>query len=55
MRLVEAPTTLGNEEPGQAIMREAFREIGLEPFDQPLDAELLRDHPAASPSSSAHS
>ena len=31
-RLVEAPTTLGNEEPGQAIMDEAFRElVGLEP------------------------
>ncbi len=49
VRLVEAPTTLGNEEPGQAVMRDAFRELGLDPFDQPLDAEMLRNHPAASP------
>ncbi len=48
-RLVEAPTTLGNEEPGQQVMREALREMGLEPVDMPLDAELLRAHPAASP------
>ena len=49
-RLVEAPTTLGNEEPGQQVMREAFRDLlGLEPFDIPLDAELLRTHPQASP------
>ena len=49
VRLVEAPTTLGNEEPGQAVMRNAFRELGLDPFDQLLDAEMLRSHPAASP------
>ena len=48
-RLIEAPTVLGNEEPGQDVMREAFREIGLEPVDIPLDAEMLRAHPAASP------
>jgi len=49
-RLVEAPTTLGNEEPGQALMEEAFRDLlGLEPFDVPLDAELLRSHPLAAP------
>jgi len=48
-RLVEAPTTLGNEEPGQALMREALVEAGLAPFDVPLEAELLRAHPAASP------
>ena len=49
-RLVEAPTTLGNEEPGQAVMEEAFRDLlGLEPFDVPLDAELLRSHPLAAP------
>jgi hypothetical protein len=31
-RLVEAPTTLGNEEPGQVIMAEAFGDLlGLEP------------------------
>jgi acetylornithine deacetylase len=49
-RLVEAPTTLGNEEPGQVIMAEAFRGLlGLEPFDIAMDAELLRSHPQAAP------
>jgi acetylornithine deacetylase len=49
-RLVEAPTTLGNEEPGQVLMAEAFRELaGLEPVDIPLDEELLRTHPQAAP------
>ena len=27
-RLIEAPTTLGNEEQGQEVMRSAFRELG---------------------------
>ena len=40
--------------PGQRGARprscaEAFRELGLEPVDVPLDAELLRADPAASP------
>jgi len=49
-RLVEAPTTLGNEEPGQVIMEEAFRGLlGLEPADIRLDAEVLRSHPLAAP------
>jgi acetylornithine deacetylase len=49
-RLVEAPTTLGDEEPGQAIMEAAFRDVlGLEPVDVPLDEELLRSHPLAAP------
>jgi acetylornithine deacetylase len=48
-RLVEAPTVRGSEEPGQEIMREAFRELGLEPVDVPLNAEELRAHPASSP------
>ncbi len=49
-RLVEAPTVLGNEELGQALMAEAFREIaGLEPVDIPMDEELLRSHPRAAP------
>ena len=26
-------------------MAEAFRELGLEPVDMPMDAELLRSHP----------
>jgi acetylornithine deacetylase len=46
-RLVEAPTTLGNEEPGQVLMEEAFHELaGLEPHDVPMDARALRAHPA---------
>ena len=48
-RLVEKPTVLGNEEPGQAVMREAIREIGLEPVDVPMDAATLRAHPLGSP------
>ncbi|MGH3135896.1 MAG: ArgE/DapE family deacylase [Gaiellaceae bacterium] len=49
-RLVEAPTTLGNEEPGQVIVANAFRGLlGLEPFDIAMDAEALRSHPAAAP------
>jgi acetylornithine deacetylase len=49
VRLVEAPTTLGNEEPGQEVMRDALRELGLDPVDMPLDEEMLRSHRAASP------
>jgi acetylornithine deacetylase len=48
-RLVQAPTTLGNEESGQVLMAEAFRELGLEPVDVPMDAEALRLHPHAAP------
>jgi len=49
-RLVEAPTTLGNEEPGQVIMADAFRGLlGLEPVDIAMDTEVLRSHPAAAP------
>ena len=49
-RLVEAPTTLGNEEPGQVIMEEAFRETcGLEPFDIAMDGAALRAHRSAAP------
>jgi acetylornithine deacetylase len=48
-RLVAAPTTLGNEDPGQEVMREALRELGLEPVDLLLDETMLRSHPAASP------
>ena len=48
-RLVEKPTTLGNEEPGQAVVREAIRELDLDPVDVVMDAEALRAHPLASP------
>ena len=48
-RLVAAPTTLGNEEPGQDVMRDAFRDAGLESRDIPLDAKALRASPFSSP------
>jgi acetylornithine deacetylase len=48
-RLVDKDTTLGNEEAGQAVIREALHELGLAPIDIPMDAEALRAHPAASP------
>jgi acetylornithine deacetylase len=49
VRLVEAPTTLGNEEPGQAIVEEALRDAGLDPERVPMDADALRAHPLAAP------
>jgi acetylornithine deacetylase/succinyl-diaminopimelate desuccinylase-like protein len=49
-RLVEAPTTFGNEEPGQELIELAYRDLlGLEPIDIAMDAEALRAHPLASP------
>jgi acetylornithine deacetylase len=48
-QLVAAPTVLGNEEPGQAVMTRAFADCGLEPVDVPLDAGALRAHPNSSP------
>ncbi len=48
VRLVEAPTLLGEEAAGQAVMRQAFEELGLAPLDVPLDPEALRGHPGAS-------
>ena len=47
--LVEAPTLLGDEAAGQAIMRRAFAELGLEPFDVPIDPAALDGHPGAAP------
>jgi acetylornithine deacetylase len=47
--LVEAPTLLGHEAPGQAIMRRAFAELGLEPFEVALDPAALDGHPGAAP------
>ena len=49
VRLVEAPTTLGNEEPGQVIVADALRGAGLEPLDVWLDEQALRAHPLAAP------
>jgi acetylornithine deacetylase len=48
-RLVEVASTLGNEEPAQVIVEGALRELGLEPVDVPMDAEVLRSHPLAAP------
>jgi acetylornithine deacetylase len=49
VELVRAPTLLGDERAGQAVMRRAFSELGLEPVDVPLDGAALRAHPGASP------
>jgi acetylornithine deacetylase len=48
-RLVDQPTTLGNEAGGQGVVREALAEIGIDPVDVPMDAEALRAHPVHSP------
>jgi acetylornithine deacetylase len=47
--LVRAPTLLGDEAPGQAVMRRAFADLGLEPFDVPMDPAALERHPAGAP------
>src|SRR4051794_14350680 len=47
--LVAAPTVLGHEESGQAVMRRAFGELGMEPVDVPLEREALERHPAGAP------
>lgn len=47
--LVEAPTVLGHEEPGQALMERAFADCGLEPESVWMDAEALRADPRHSP------
>jgi acetylornithine deacetylase len=47
--LVAAPTELGTEDAGQAVMARAFGECGLEPRDVWLDADGLRAAPGASP------
>jgi acetylornithine deacetylase len=49
VRLVEAPTVLGHEEAGQAIMAAAWADCGLEPRSVPLDADALRGAEGASP------
>jgi acetylornithine deacetylase len=49
VELVRAPTVLGHEAPGQAVMRDAFAALGLEPVDVLLDRAALDGHPAAAP------
>jgi len=49
IELVAAPTLLGDEMPGQRVMRDAFEALGLPARMQPLDAAALSDHPLASP------
>jgi len=48
-RLVRAPTVRGHEEPGQIVVEEALRDIGLDPVDVPMDEVRLRAHPRAAP------
>ncbi|HYI19177.1 MAG TPA: ArgE/DapE family deacylase [Solirubrobacteraceae bacterium] len=47
--LVAARTLLGDEADGQAVMRRAFADMGLEPFEVPLDVAALERHPAGAP------
>ena len=47
--LIDSPTVLGNEGPGQEVMRAALAEIGLEPLDVPMDPDALRANPDAAP------
>src|SRR3954471_21954899 len=47
--LVAAPTVLGHEESGQAVMRRAFGELGLQTADVPLEPAALERHPAGAP------
>jgi acetylornithine deacetylase len=47
--LVAAPTLLGQEAAGQDVMRRAFMDVGLEPFDVPLDRGALERHPGGAP------
>jgi acetylornithine deacetylase len=49
VRLVEAPTLLGEEAAGQAVMRAAFEDLGLAPRELPLDPDALRAHLGSSP------
>jgi acetylornithine deacetylase len=47
--LVAAPTLLGDEAPGQEVMRSAFAGLGLQPFDVPMQRAALERHPAGAP------
>src|SRR5439155_460213 len=47
--LVREPTTLGEEERGQAVVRDALRGLRLSPVDVRMDADAIRAHPSHSP------
>jgi acetylornithine deacetylase len=47
--LVRAPTLLGAEQPGQAIVRRELGALGLHPRELALQAASLRAHPACAP------
>lgn len=47
--LVRAPSVLHHEKFGQEVVRRVLREVGLEPADVAMDADVLRAHPAHSP------
>jgi acetylornithine deacetylase len=49
VELVRAPTVLGAEGAGQALMRDAFGALGLDAREVALDPDALRAHPGASP------
>ncbi len=49
IELVAAPTLLGDELPGQLVVRDAFAALGLPTRLQPLDAAAIAEHPLASP------
>src|ERR1700722_16711688 len=49
IELVAAPTLLGDELPGQRVMRDAFEALGLPTRMQSLDGAALSEHPLASP------
>jgi acetylornithine deacetylase len=49
VELVAAPTMLGAEEAGQAVMARAFADCGLRPVDVPMDAAAIRADPRHSP------
>src|SRR5438093_348286 len=47
--LVREPTTLGEEERGQVVVRDALRGLGLSPVDVRMEADAIRAHPSHSP------
>ena len=48
-RLVRQPTVLGHEEPGQRVMRELLRELGMKVVVEPIDLDAIKDKPGFGP------